>query len=185
MERVTVCIPTIPPRHDLLLRAVKSVMGQTHPAAAVSIAMDLYGAGAWRTRNRAMDAVHTQWIAFLDDDDELLPSHLERCLQTARETGADVVVPWYDVVGGQDPVPGHRVLPVDPYRMHSFGITCLLKAEVANQAAFRPREETGLPEDFHFWIQLGALGAKFAKLPETTWLWHHHGLNTSGLPTWT
>lgn len=43
---------------------------------------------------------------------------------------------------------------------------------------------TGHPagEDWRFTLGCIAAGAKIVHHPEVTWLWHHHGLNTSGQP---
>lgn len=38
-------------------------------------------------------------------------------------------------------------------------------------------------QDFPFWKALHDGGGKFVGAPDITWLWHHHGQNTSGVPT--
>jgi hypothetical protein len=86
-----VCIPTIPPRRDKLTRALHSVLHQTHPASAVVIAQDVEKRGAAFTRHRALVGARTEWVAFLDDDDELDPMHLAVLLAAAEEHGADYV----------------------------------------------------------------------------------------------
>lgn len=88
---VTVCIPTIPPRRDKLTRALHSVLHQTHPASAVVIAQDVEKRGAAFTRHRALVGARTEWVAFLDDDDEIDSNHLAVLLNTAEEHGADYV----------------------------------------------------------------------------------------------
>lgn len=85
---ITVVIPSIPPRKALLERALRSVLAQTMPAAAVSVAVDTERRGAAATRQQALDAVQTRWVAFLDDDDELLPNHLAELFRAARQTDA-------------------------------------------------------------------------------------------------
>lgn len=184
-ESVTVVIPSIPTRKELLKRAISSVLAQTHSVDALSIALDNHKDGAWVTRQRALDAVTTEWVAFLDDDDELLPHHVERCFQAQRESNADVIIPWYDVVGGEDPVPAHRGLQVSSLGMHSFGITCLVRMSKVRELGVRfiSPSVTGIPEDYSFWVEMWKGGAAFCAIPDTTWLWHHHGLNTSGKPT--
>lgn len=178
---ITVCVPTIPVRRKLLDRALNSVHAQVLQPRGIAIAIDSSKRGAANTRNRALEMATTEWVAFLDDDDEMMHHHLARCADVQAETGADVIVPWYNVVGGTDPVPGHRHLQIDPLRLHSIAITCLVRREAIGSIRFLEREETGMPEDFLFWTQLGQAGATFHQIPDTTWLWHHHGANTSGM----
>ena len=97
---VSVVIPTLN-RPKLLLRAIDSVLRQTHQEIEVIVVVDrpdpdtvsavrsvndprlqlivnphpLTAAGA---RNTGADHATGEWIAFLDDDDEWLPNKLER-----------------------------------------------------------------------------------------------------------
>ncbi|MGK2948995.1 MAG: NAD-dependent epimerase/dehydratase family protein [Acidimicrobiales bacterium] len=68
---VTVVVPTIPPRTSLLARAFASIAAQTTPPEATVVTIDHARQGHGPTRTRAMQRVTTDWIAFLDDDDEL------------------------------------------------------------------------------------------------------------------
>jgi glycosyltransferase involved in cell wall biosynthesis len=188
MDRITVVTPSIPGRHEMLTRAMYSVATQTHPAHAHSIAFDVDRTeGAWGCRTRAMEAARTEWIAFLDDDDTFHTFHLERCVAAQKESGADIIVPWFQVVGGSDPFPACRGVQVDPdptAGMPAFGITCLVRRSIVaeNDLKFVDRKYTGTPEDYHFWLQCRQAGATFHSIPDETWAYYHHGLNTSGLP---
>src|SRR3546814_2126901 len=73
-REITVVIPTIPQRKVMLSRAMRSVMAQTLPARAVIVQADNDKEGSAVTRNRALEAVRTPWVAFLDDDDQFLRS---------------------------------------------------------------------------------------------------------------
>jgi len=184
-QTVTVCIPTIPPRAAVLARALDSVYAQTSPVEAIAVSYDLEKLGAWHNRNRAMNMAQTDFIAFLDDDDEFYPHHIARLCEVQRETNADVVIPWYDVAGGSDPVPMHRGRQPDKDNMHSFCITCLVRREALGDLQFRCREEAGVGEDYDFWIRLAKSGAKMVAIEEATWKWNHWGDpqgngNTSG-----
>jgi glycosyltransferase involved in cell wall biosynthesis len=95
MSDVTVVIPTIPPRSHLLQRAVASVHDQMVQPKMTVIEYDKNHEGAAVTRNRGLERVETEFVAFLDDDDELLPNHLELCLDEIERTGADLVYPWF------------------------------------------------------------------------------------------
>jgi hypothetical protein len=190
---VTVVIPTIPPRHDLLMRAVSSALVQTHQAAAISIAIDNDREGAAATRQRALQAVETPWVAFLDDDDAFMPNHLESLFRWQAMTGADYIFPWYQIVdqGGQevpDSVLGHFGIPFNPKTPHQTTITTMVRTDIAKQAGFIDPPEKQfvgnqiMGEDFMFTLRCIELGAHIVHLPEITWYWHHHGANTSGQP---
>lgn len=182
-QTITVAIPSIPPRQVLLHRALKSVSAQTHPVDGVSIAYDIGKEGAGPTRNRALEGVKTEWTCFIDDDDEMNPEHVEKILRCAIENNADVVYPWFDVIGGVDPFPGHFGKPWDPDNPRIFPITVIGRTELLQQATFpRPHDGEWAGDDYPFWLEVQALGGKIVHLPERTWKWHHHSRNTSGLP---
>ncbi|WP_076860627.1 glycosyltransferase family 2 protein [Bradyrhizobium mercantei] len=97
---VSVVIPTLD-RPRLLLRAIDSVLRQTHQDIEVIVVVDRpsgdiisaiqsvndprvrlvvnsYSLTAGGARNTGADHATGEWIAFLDDDDEWLPNKLER-----------------------------------------------------------------------------------------------------------
>lgn len=194
MTTVTVCIPSIPGRERLLRRALLSVLGQTRPADAIAVVVDTERAGAAATRNRTIEAAATEWVAFLDDDDELLPHHLEHLLAEAATSGADIVYPWHHIIG-----PDGRQLPdllgaqgvaFDPAeldRRNWVPVTLLARRSALVDVGMFPRP--GSPEwphteceDWGAWRRLRDAGYRFHHTPAVTWLWHHHGRNTSGRP---
>lgn len=186
---ITVAIPSIPPRTLQLRRAVASVLDQILPASALSIALDHHREGAAATRQRALGGVRTEWVAFLDDDDEFLPQHLQRCLEHATETDADYVFPWFTIPQqpGWDPLNGFGH-PFDPASPRQTTITTLVRTELAQSVGFLHPPEGDLVggnvwgEDYQFTVGCVRAGAKIVPLHERTWLWHHHGHNTSGRP---
>lgn len=186
-SNVTVCIPSIPPRAHLLNnRAIPSVLSQTLKADAIAVAVDHEKHGAWVNRNNTIHMAMTKWIAFLDDDDELLPNHIEHLVTLANDTQADVAWGWFEVVNGTDPFPQHRGRYFDIADPHIFPITALVNRELVMDcgASFQPDEGTGNwgLQDFPFWKALWDAGGKFQPSEPITWRWHHHGSNTSGLP---
>jgi glycosyltransferase involved in cell wall biosynthesis len=195
-ETVTVVIPSIPPRAELLNRALASVAAQTHPVAAVSIAYDIGHEGAWATRNRALQNVSTEWTAFLDDDDELYPHHVQYLLDLADAHKADFVWGWFDVVNppglrSSDPFPQHRGREYDPDNPHCIPITYMVKTEwlmwaVGNIGGFHADPGgSGAWEvqDAPLIAEIARLGARMKCTYQVTWKWWHHGDNTSGVPT--
>src|SRR5690349_15794893 len=103
---VSVVIPSIPTRALLLQRALDSVYRQSVVPAMILVRSDETRLGAPQNRDRASATANTEWLAFLDDDDTLEPDHLRLLLAKAEKTGADLVYPWFNVVGGgTDPFP--------------------------------------------------------------------------------
>lgn len=185
MTTVGIAIPSIPPRGAQLQRAVASVTAQTFPVAEIAVALDIYKQGAGDTRNRAKAMLRTQWVGFLDDDDELYPDHVAKLLAHALATGADLVFPWYDVVGNSDPLAELEHIEWNDASPHMFPITVLMRTELAMSIDFPVEAEFPgcAGEDWRYWNTLLAQGAHFAHLYDRTWRWHHDGTNTSGLPS--
>lgn len=209
---ITVCIATIPPRGKLLRRALASVATQTLQPAAIVVEYDHEHTGAAATKNRAAAKAVTTWVAFLDDDDQFLPHHLEKlrhppfgCLD--MDDKGKVVVP--DVVysipecpqlpGGRDPN-GRYGVPFDPdeLRRRSYiQTTSLIRtAAFLGVGGFQLPDRTmpdGTPcpyDDWGLWLALLDEEARFLHVPEVTFVWNHWGRgekdqpgNTSGDPT--
>ena len=130
----------------------------------------------------------TEWVAFLDDDDEFLPEHVDKLLSFAIATDADYVFPWFTVVGGGDPFPQHFGMPWNNDIPRQTTVTTLVRTELAQEIGFlRPTEGDNVGgdvwgEDYQFTLECMKAGAKIMHLPERTWLWHHDSNNTSGRP---
>ena len=184
---VTVHTPRV--RNGLLSRALDSIWKQTHLPEAVSIALDHYREGAAITRNKALWMANTEWVVFLDSDDILYSNYLARVFTHQAETDADVVWPWYDVLGAVDPLLEFFGRQWDPTEPHQFPITTLVRREFALEVGGFPMKEPAgkwcLGEDYPFWCALSDAGAKFSHLPERLWEWNHRppGGNTSGMGT--
>jgi glycosyltransferase involved in cell wall biosynthesis len=192
---VTAVIPVHPARWGIpMRRALRSVIAQIHQVDAIAIAADLDGAGAGPTRDRALASVATEWVAFLDSDDEWHPNHLAELLQCAAETGADVIYPACRVVHTElgeiprdDPHwdewgrPGKTFDPALLRRMSYLPVTSLVRTSLAQKSTFTPPEGSH-HDDWGFYLGLLDQGAMFVHLPVVTWTWHHGPHNTSGLP---
>lgn len=197
VTEVSVVIPSIPPRKHFLTRALKSVVEQNHPAHAIHVAIDIDKQGAAITRDRALAAVTTEWVAFLDDDDTMNVDHLSTCLMAAESTDADLVYPWFEVVGGTDPFPIFWNQPWDPANPHQVPITFVAKTELVREAGCFTKdwdvegaEDVGYDEygnrageDLRFIYRFNDLGFKIVHHPVRSWNWFHNTSNTSGLPS--
>lgn len=182
-DGVTLVVPTIPPRRKLLTRALDSVWNQKRPFSDVFVVADLDGRGAGPTRTRGMRQVNTKWTAFLDDDDELYPNHLDVLIHHALDADADLVYPWFDVQGGSDPFPQFEGREFDPAEPNMFPVTVLARTELLNESHGFPL--AGVEgDDWPLWLELVSMGARIVHVPVRTWRWHHHQGNTSGRPEW-
>ena len=189
---VTVCIPTIPPRDALMRRAVSSVEAQTLPPQHVSVFVDHAGAGASVSRNAAAADADTEWLAFLDDDDEFLPHHLQTLTDHANETGADYVF-------GDFAVPEYPSFRLDSFCYGEFDpaaplqttITVMVRRSVFQELGgyLSPQDMTRIHgdvvgEDYDFTKRCVAAGVRISHVAVVTWHWHHWGGNLSGR-SWT
>jgi glycosyltransferase involved in cell wall biosynthesis len=192
-HKITVAIPSHPARiyNGMLNRAINSVMAQTYRAAGISVAMDLDRDGAPRTRQRALDAVQTDWVAFLDSDDWFLHHHLALLVQGQIDSGADYIYSWFKTdPPGCDPFPiTHFTNPWDDANPRQTTITVLVRTELAKAVGFWDitDEETfpdgkRIGEDWIFTLGCMDKGGKIHHVVERSWVWSHHGANTSGLP---
>lgn len=194
MIDITVVIPALPSRIGTMLQdALFSVGQQLLQPEETIVEIDMRGLGPAVARNAAIDRVNTPWVAFLDDDDMLLPEHLRKLARAQEETGADVLWPWFYVRGGTDPFPHHFGKQWDPVSPHLFPITTLVRTSALRAVGgFQELGEVADPndpartvagEDWDLWLRLSASGARFHHVPERTWVWRHHSRNTSGLPS--
>jgi len=192
---VTALIPTITPRRQTLLPlALRSVIDQTYPVAAISVVADHRREGAALTRNRAVTTVRSDWIAWLDDDDEWYPQHVQRLLACAHASHADYVFSYWDTtrtanyfgdpprLHGPNEHYGHYGHEFDSANPTHTTMTILVRTELARAVKFTPRPAGDIAggEDWRFTLGCVEAGAKIVHLAEQTWYWRHHESNTSG-----
>lgn len=189
-NRITAVIAAHPARmrSGLLSRALTSVLHQTLPVAAISVAVDLDREGAPPTRQRALDAVQTEWVAVLDSDDVWKPHHLQTLMNHALETGADFVYSGHDTLPpNHSPLPlTHFQKPWNPDDPIETTVTVLVRTAIAKQVGYLPldRGQANTGEDFRFVLECSRLGAIISCCQQVTWTYDigTKGQNTSGLP---
>lgn len=208
---MTVCIPTIPPRRELLSRALRSLEAQTYKPNEVMVVVDEVGVGAAVTRNQAWQEATTETVAFLDDDDELLPRHLEVCLTALVEQRAGLVYPWFELIGWDEATPerpdplatmldGELVHPLGVpfgseqeahYRKHAFiPITTVVRKHFLERTGGYPVPGTSdWPrddcEDWGGHLRLLNVGCRFVHVPERTWRCHLDSTKSTAGKPWT
>lgn len=177
---ITVVIPTIPPRKALLERALASVRAQTRYPDGIVVEGDRLREGAAAVRNRGLARVETEWVAFLDDDDEFLPGHLMLLEKWAEHAGADMVYPWF--VQPEKNWDGLGMFG-KPFHEHAWElehrnfipVTVLVRTQLLRDVGGFQPPAPGMTdcEDWGAWKALLAAGANIVHLPRKTWVWHH------------
>lgn len=190
---LTVLIACHPERlsNGLAGETFASVARQTMQPDTIILVNDLERAGAGRTRQKLLRMVETEWLAWVDSDDLLLPKHLEKLYNHAQETGAVFVNAWFnaphDPFKSPENPTGHFGKPLDPCNPHHTTITFMVKTELAQEVGFREslKDSPFSEEDWHHISGIAALccerGLKMEHLPEKLWWWRQQGQNTSGL----
>lgn len=195
---VTLCVPSVPPRRASLIQALDSALRQQAPFDAIHVEIDNGHCGPAVTRNAAVRAATTEWVAFLDDDDLLLPHHLQTLVHRQMATGADLVYSWFELeVMGE--LSQHRpvwITQADGSQTYPEGaepdlaaldvanyipVTVLVRRDLLlDVGGFQPPWQNVACEDWGAWLALRDAGAKFAHAPVRTWIWRHHGANYGG-----
>lgn len=193
---ITVVTTTVgPPRRAMLRRALESVWAQTLQPDQVIVSQDNAHRGAPFARQAGTEGVRTPYVAYLDDDDEFRPHHLAALHARAVATEADLVFPWFDVVGGGDPFPHYEGAEWDNDAPRQVPVTFLARTDAIRAAGGwtyvdvigtdpgTDADGNRAGEDYQLILRMCASGAKIVHLPERTWVWHHHGGNYMGLPS--
>ncbi len=196
---IAIITPAHPARaaNGMLTRAMDSAYRQTLTPDEVHVAIDNEREGAAPTRQRALLRAKTDWVAFLDSDDILMPFHLEHLLAHAQDTGADYVYSWFRLIQIQangsirdyedtDPIfpPTHFTEPFDPNNPIETTITTLVRTDLAQEVGMfkLDRGEINSGEDRRFTLECIMKGAVISHLVERSWCWVHHSQNSGGLP---
>ena len=192
---VTVCTATIPTRIELLKRAVKSVETQTLKVKEHLIQLDDKKEGHALVLDNLVKNAKTKYVAILDDDDELLPNHIELLYNKIVQTDADLVYPHFKYSNLSDG--GHlekfRGKPWDNNYPHQVPITWIAKREVVLEVdGFSggfdifsmevDNEGNRIGQDFHLIKKLAAANKYITNIPDVTWIYHVGHPSTQGIP---
>lgn len=185
---VTVVMPHIPTRKTEFARALHSVAMQTQQPVGIVIATDYDHVGSAATRNNALLRSYSTWTAFLDDDDEMMPEHLESLVKCAVETNSDVVYSGCKVLRNGQSIPvidewGRFGKAFDPELLKAgsyIPVTSLVRTSHAKAYGGFNHQYHDTYDDWCFYLSLLQHGSVFTHLPLVTWIWNHHDGNTSG-----
>ena len=181
-------VSAISPTHNrsqTVLRALRSVYAQRIPVnevividdgssddTAAQVQAEFPGVnlicqtqhGVSHARNRGIDAAQSEWLAFLDSDDEWLPMKIETQLDAVRNNPSSRICHSNEIWIRN----GRRVNPMDKHRKHGGWIFkhCLTRCAISPSSVLLHRsaiEEFGnfdesLPvcEDYDLWLRMTA-----------------------------
>ena len=123
-------------------------------------------------RSRGVSEARGDWIAFLDDDDEFLPTKLERQAERAARGDADVIGTNALLRDGslyfRDAGSEWRPARHDLLRDNPLVISTVMARRETIEAAGPFREERWARgvADYEMWLRLADGGARFVVLPE-------------------
>lgn len=192
---VTVCTATIPTRVELLQRAIQSVTNQTLKVKEHSIKIDLDKLGQPAVLDQIIEQATTKYVAILDDDDELLPNHIELLYKKIIETDADLVFPHFKYSNISDA--GHlekfRGLPWDNNNPHQVPVTWIAKRQaILDVGGFSgdfdvlsyevDNEGNRVGQDFNLIKKLAKANKYITNISEITWIYHVGHGSTLGMP---
>ena len=172
---VTVITPCAPHHLKLVARARRSVRAQTIPCEHL-IRVDEAGVGPARLRREMTRAAQTPFVIYLDADDELEPTFVERTLPLVSASRY-VYTSWY--AGARWRV----VHPPDPcgiWRNGSYHlVTTLLTREMALLGEWD--EALAACEDVNFYLSLHAAGFCGVRVAEPLLTYHAGGGRSAAL----
>jgi glycosyltransferase involved in cell wall biosynthesis len=192
---VTVCTATIPTRVELLERAIRSVTNQTLKVQEHSIKLDLDKLGQPAVLDQIIQEAKTKYVAILDDDDELLPNHIQLLYKKIIETDADLVFPHFRYSNLSDA--GHlemfRGLPWDNNNPHQVPVTWIAKRQsILDVGGFSgdfdvlsyevDNQGNRIGNDFNLVKKLAKANKHITNISEITWIYHVGHPSTLGMP---
>ena len=125
--------------------------------------------GVAKTRNRGLDLCRGQYVALLDSDDYWKPRFLEKMLERAEQTGADIIYCSYELVDEQGKkVCNDFIVPLETTFEESIVRSVILPSAslITSDIAMESRFPTNMyHEDIALWFQLLKNGKKARGVP--------------------
>lgn len=158
---------------DSLRRAQESVWHQQLKVRHL-IVLDPDKISAGVTKTRGVRKAETEWVAFLDDDDELDPMFSTWWQQNRDDCDAMLFLCDNRVLRRIVPEPGYDQ-PANLTKSH-IGLCLAVKREIFLQHPYWNERDMGLPEDWEFirWLK-DDTPYKVKVIPHVAYIIHSHG----------
>lgn len=191
---VTVIIASIPPRFKGRARSINSAINQTMPPNNILMNIDYARLGVAANRDAMLKAVDTKYVCVLDDDDWLLPHHIETLYSVAESHQADLVYPWHGLSNGAvSHLEQWRGVPWSNDNVHQVPVTWMARTSSLRKVGgfsqdfdqlSNELDETGnrVGEDFLILKRMANRGMRIVHVNEVTWIWNMETNSTNGRP---
>lgn len=183
---VTICVATFGGPEWQQLAEDRAIPSAKAAGAREVVTVHSTGGALAAARNKALSHVSSEYVVFLDADDELAPGYLE-----ALDQGdADVRAPAVAYVTGHHPQGRPKIPRVAGHR-HDCTAACLPEGNwVVIGAAARTRlvQQVGgfrdweWSEDWDLWLRMHLAGAIFSRHPTATYRAHYRADSRNRAP---
>ena len=170
--KISIIIPTIKGREEMLKEALDSVYNQT----VLPYEIILFKGGKnnkGKINNKIAGSKCDAFIQFCDDD-KLDPTYIEKTTKKMEETKADIVGTWLENFGDETGIHGFNKMP--------FG-TSLIKKSIWKKVGGYD-EDLGVGDDSDFYTMCINNGAKIESIPEPLLKYRQHKSNWSKSGDW-
>ena len=154
--------------------AIQSVLSQTYQNIELIVVDN--GIGVAEARNEGFSRMTGEYYMFLDGDDKLIPTYIEKALKFDK----DIVVCDYELF--QDKNTKVQVGPFDydtMFKENRAHISALVKRKVFDKVGGFCSEFNQGHEDWDWWLRALKAGFKIERLPEILFLYRKHGESRS------
>lgn len=133
--------------------------------------------GLSSARNRGIQEANTEWILTLDADDKIDPSFIEKCLNKAEETGADIIATGQQEFGDSHSTHYFQDNPTFEMFMSSNRINCcsLFRKKMWEDIGGYEEEMKNGYEDWFFWLKATKKCYNISVISKPLFFYRKHG----------
>ncbi len=171
--KVAIITPTVPNRASLLEECKASVRAQDWSGEIThEICQDLNGEGPSKVRNRMISKLDPsyEWLAFVDDDDKILPNHISTLVEAS--SGADIIYSDSTEEGFIKVWKVRSFNYEDLKRANYIPVTVLMRRSLFEKIGGYTIPPPG--EDQDLWLRAALAGGRFVYVPRVTWIYRQH-----------
>ncbi len=138
-------------------------------SANITVLKSASNEGLCATRRKLINECRTALSVFIDDDDTIEPSYLEKTLETynSNKFSANAILTWRKNFGSNDHlVINHNIDDYEFFLWNDLRMTSLIETSALRSVNFRPSMRHGEADDWDFWLRFNEMGYKAAMVPE-------------------